>query len=253
MTMTAVCRLLAVVACGVALLATGWPTRAQEPLVADLTEYRVAITTGFVGTDVYVFGAKSEPGDVVVVIRGPTVRYAVRRKDRIAGIWLNARRLDFRGVPSFYTIASTRPLDELMSSASQLREEIGLDNLSLVPDEAADPAEAAAFRAALLRIKQAAGLFAGEPGTISIQREPLFKTRVHFPANVPTGSYDIRVLLIRDGEIVSAQTVPLQVSKSGIDALVYEFAHRQAAAYGLVAILGALLAGWIAHLVFRKL
>jgi hypothetical protein len=70
---------------------------------------------------------------------------------------------------------------------------------------------------------------------------------------VPTGSYDIRVLLIRDGEIASAQTVPLQVSKSGIDALVYEFAHRQSAAYGLIAILGALLAGWIAHLVFRKL
>lgn len=246
-------RLLAAVGCCVALLATGSPAEAQEPLVADLTEYRVAITTGFVGTDVYVFGAKSEPGDVVVVIRGPAMRYAVRRKDRIAGIWLNARRLDFRGVPSFYAIASTRPLDELMSSVSRLREEIGLDDLALVPDEEADPVEVSEFRAAVLRIKQAAGLFTSEPGSISVQREPLFKTRVHFPANVPTGSYDIRVLLLRDGEIVSAQTVPLQISKSGIDALVYEVAHRQAPAYGLVAILGALLAGWIAHLVFRKL
>ena len=245
--------LMALVACLLAWTSLAAAAGAQEPLVADLTEYRIAITTGFVGTDVHVFGAKSGPGDVIVIVRGPTLPYAVRRKDRIAGIWLNARRIDFEGVPSFYAIASTRPLDELMSPAARLREEIGLDSLNLVPDEDADDAEVAEFRAALLRIKRSAGLFGREVEKVSVQREPLFKTKVHFPANVPTGSYDIRVLLIRDGEIASAQTVPLQVSKSGVDALVYEFAHRQSAAYGLIAILGALLAGWIAHLVFRKL
>lgn len=251
--MIAVRSVLLAIACALAWVLAGCAARAQEPLVADLTEYRIAITTGFVGTDVYVFGAKSGPGDVVVIIRGPTVPYAVRRKDRIAGVWLNARRIDFNGVPSFYAIASTRPLDELMSSASRLREEIGLDGLNLMPEENADPADVAEFRSALVRIKQAAALFGREPAKVSVQNDPLFKTKVHFPANVPTGSYDIRVLLIRDGEIVSAQTVPLQVSKSGLDALVYEFAYRQSAAYGLMGILGALLAGWIAHLVFRKL
>jgi uncharacterized protein (TIGR02186 family) len=244
--------LLIAIAYTVVWALTGSAARAQEPLVADLTEYRIAITTGFVGTDVYVFGAKSGPGDVVVIIRGPTVPYAVRRKDRIAGIWLNARRIDFLVVPSFYAIASTRPLDELMSSTTRLREEIGLDGLNLMPEEA-DPADIAEFRSAVLRIKQSTNLFGREPAKVSVQNEPLFKTKVHFPANVPTGSYDIRVLLIRDGEIASAQTVPLQVSKSGVDALVYEFAYRQSAAYGLLAIIGALLAGWIAHLVFRKL
>jgi uncharacterized protein (TIGR02186 family) len=251
--MTAVRPLLVAIACALAWGWTGCVARAQEPLVADLTEYRVAITTGFVGTDVYVFGAKSGPGDVVVIIRGPTVSYAVRRKDRIAGVWLNARRIDFDGVPSFYAVASTRPLDELMSSTTRLREEIGLDGLNLMPEEDADRADVAEFRSAVVRLKQSTGLFGREPAKVSVQNEPLFKTKVHFPANVPTGSYDIRVLLIRDGEIASAQTVPLQVSKSGLDAVVYEFAYRQSAAYGLMAILGALLAGWIAHLVFRKL
>jgi len=245
--------LLIAVACVLAWASVWSRACAQEPIIADLTEYRVAITTGFVGTDVYVFGAKSGPGDVVVVVRGPTVPYAVRRKDRIAGIWLNARRIDFGSVPGFYAIASTRPLEELMSTTARLREEIGLDSLNMMPEEDADPAEVAEFRDALLRIKQTARLFGRDAERISIQREPLFKTKVHFPANVPTGSYDIRVLLIRDGEITSAQTVPLQVSKSGIDALVYEVAYRQSAAYGLIAILGALLAGWFAHLVFRKL
>jgi len=43
----------------------------QLPLIADASNYRVNITTGFTGTDVVYFGAKSGPGDIVVVVRGP--------------------------------------------------------------------------------------------------------------------------------------------------------------------------------------
>jgi len=69
---------------------------------------------------------------------------------------------------------------------------------------------------------------------------------------VPTGSYLIEVLLVRNGRVVSAQTTPLIVSKIGLGADIFEFAHRHAAAYGVVAIVSALLAGWLAHLAFRR-
>jgi len=60
------------------------------------------------------------------------------------------------------------------------------------------------------------------------------------------------VLLVRNGKVVSAQTTPLIVSKIGLGADIFEFAHRHAVAYGVVAIVSALLAGWIAHLAFRR-
>jgi uncharacterized protein (TIGR02186 family) len=227
--------------------------RAQEPIIADLSNYRVDITTGFVGTDVLVFGAKEGPGDVVVVIRGPTADYAVRRKDRIAGIWVNAELVSFEAVPSFYAVASSRPLDQITTSTVRLRQQIGVDALDLPSPDENDADDLAEFRAAFLRLKQSSGLFAHDIGRVTFLGDRLFRTMVHFPANVPTGPYLVEVLLFRDGEIASAQTVPLTVSKIGIGADVYEFAHRQSAAYGLVAIAGALLAGWAAHLVFRKL
>jgi uncharacterized protein (TIGR02186 family) len=227
--------------------------RAQEPIIADLSNYRVDITTGFVGTDVLVFGAKEGPGDVVVVIRGPTADYAVRRKDRIAGIWINAELVSFEAVPSFYAVASSRPLDQITTSTVRLRQQIGVDALDLPSPDENDADDLAEFRAAFLRLKQSSGLFAHDIGRVTFLGDRLFRTMVHFPANVPTGPYLVEVLLFRDGEIASAQTVPLTVSKIGIGADVYEFAHRQSAAYGLVAIAGALLAGWAAHLVFRKL
>ena len=42
-----------------------------EGLVADLTSHLIAITTGFTGASVVLFGATDGPGDVIVAVRGP--------------------------------------------------------------------------------------------------------------------------------------------------------------------------------------
>jgi uncharacterized protein (TIGR02186 family) len=235
-----------------AILLCSITARAQIPLIADSSAPLVEINAGFVGTDVLVFGAKEGPGDVIVTVRGPLATYSVRRKQRVAGVWLNADRVDFQDVPSFYAVASSRPLDKVMTPAAQAREQIGIDHLGLEPAEQTDVAERDAFTAAFIRIKQHAGLFGSEVGSVRILADRLFRTEIHLPSNVPTGKYDVEVMLVR-GEEITAQTVHLEVSKGGRGADVYEFAHQQSAAYGLIAILGALLAGWAAHLVFRKI
>jgi uncharacterized protein (TIGR02186 family) len=227
--------------------------RGQELFVGDLMDHRITITSGFTGTDVFIYGVKEGDGDVVVVFRGPLVDYAVRRKERIAGIWLNTDRVDFQGIPSFYAVASSKPLDDVMSPAAQAREEIGVDRLKIVPAEDTGSPDARAFADALVRVKESAGLYGSDVPTIKFDNKPLFYGRVHLPASVPTGSYDVRVLLLRDGEVAGAQTIPLQISTGGADAWVYDRAHDEAAAYGLSAIAGALLLGWAAHLVFRKI
>jgi len=50
-----------------------------------------------------VFGAVERPvadakPDVVVVVRGPETDMRVRRKDRVAGIWINRNRVVLRGM-----------------------------------------------------------------------------------------------------------------------------------------------------------
>jgi uncharacterized protein (TIGR02186 family) len=232
-------------------LGVGQRVRA-EPLVADLSNHLIAITTGFTGTDLLLFGATDGPGDVVAVIRGPTGRAIVRRMGRLFGIWVNRDSLDFDEVPSFYAIASSRPLGQLLTAETAQRYGIGLDNLGVQPPDDAVPAETADMLAALTRIKIRENLFRPEPGKVSFLGGQLFRADFHFPANVPTGSYLVQVLLLRDGKVASAQTTPLIVSKVGVGADVYQFAHRHAAAYGVLAIVIALFAGWMAHLAFRR-
>lgn len=226
--------------------------KGAAPLVADLSNHLIAITTDFTGTDVLLFGAVDGPGDVVVVVRGPVTDVTVRRKERIAGIWVNRASVEFRSVPSFYAVASTRPLEEVLDGPTRMRHSIGLETLRLSAPES-ERAILPEFQDALRRIKTAEQLYRPDVIDVIFLGDTLFRADIRFPSNVPIGSYVVEVLLVRDGEVASAQTTPLVISKIGVGADIFEFAHRHAFFYGTASIALALLAGWIAHLVFRRI
>jgi uncharacterized protein (TIGR02186 family) len=230
-----------------------WATPARaEPLVADLTNHLVAITTGFTGASVVLFGAIDGPGDVAAVVRGPDRDVTVRRKSRVAGIWVNSQEVIFANVPSFYFVAASRPLEEIVSPATAAFYHLGVANLEIKP-EGAHPLEVAEeFATALARTQQNARLFPNSVRKVSFIGERLFRTTIEFPSNVPTGTYLVQVFLIRDKDVVSGQTTPLVVSKVGIDADVFGFAGRQPGLYGAIAVLTAMVAGWLASLPFRS-
>ena len=227
------------------------PARAQA-LVADLTNHLVAITTGFNGTSVVLFGATDGTGDVIVVVRGPERDMTVRRKSKVAEVWVNTRQVTFQSVPSFYSIASNRPLDEIAPPAMRQLHQIGLDNLRLSTEAPLSPKETEEFHTALLRNQARSGLYPPGIGQVSFLGDRLFRTDIRFPANVPVGTYLVQVFLVRDKAVVSGQTTPLVVSELGLDAEVHDFADRFALAYGLVAVALAALAGWLASLPFRN-
>jgi len=226
------------------------PARGED-LVADLTSHLIAITTGFSGASVVLFGATDGRGDVVVVVRGPDREMTVRRKRRIAGVWINTQAVTFGNVPSFYSVAASNPLDEIVSPATAGLYRLGITNLKLEPKTSAPPAAVEAFEQALIRTQQAAALFPTSVGKVNFLGERLFRTTISFPSNVPIGTYLVEVFLVRGMDVISGQTTPLVVSKVGVDAAVFEFAHRQAALYGAIAVLTAMVAGWLASLPFR--
>lgn len=225
-----------------------------EPLVADLASHLVAITTGFTGTSVVLFGATDGGGDVIVVVRGPEREVVVRRKSRIAGIWVNTREVAFSAVPSFYAVLSSHGLDEIVSPSVRALHQIGLASLRLAArdEKRHSPAELAAFRSALIDEQQRLGLYVDTVGKVSFLGNRLFRATINFPANVPTGTYLVEVFLVRDKAVVSGQTTPLVVSQVGVNAEVGEFAGHWALAYGFIAVAGAAMAGWLASLPFRN-
>jgi uncharacterized protein (TIGR02186 family) len=234
------------------LLLICWGSAARaEALVADLTSHLIAITTGFTGASVVLFGATDGPGDVIVAVRGPDREMTVRRKSRVAGIWVNTQQVTFVNLPSFYAVAASRPIDDILSPAAAAFYRLGIANLKLAASTPAPSVVVDAFRTALERTQQEAGLYVERMGKVDFLGERLFRTTITFPSNVPTGTYLVEVFLVRDRDIVSGQTTPLVVSRVGVDAAVFEFSTRQPGFYGAIAVLTAVVAGWLASLPFR--
>ncbi len=226
-------------------------SRAQG-VVADLSNHSIAITTGFTGTSVVLFGATDGPGDVIAIVRGPEHDLTVWRKEKIAGVWANREAVTFANIPSFYAIAASRPLDEIAPPSQAALYRIGVGNLKYEPRSDVTAEQARLFSRALVRVQQKAGLFPLSVGKIAFLGDRLFRTTFTFPANVPTGSYLVQIFLVRDREVVGGQTTPLTVSKVGVDAAVFDFAHGNALAYGAIAVITAVMAGWVASLPFRS-
>jgi uncharacterized protein (TIGR02186 family) len=226
------------------------PARA-EALAADLTSHLIAISTGFTGASVVLFGAIDSPGDVAVVVRGPDRDMTVRRKSKVAGIWINSQEVTFANVPSFYFVAASRSLEEIVSPGAAVLYRLGVASLEMKAESGAPPEIVDSFAAAVIATQQRAKLFPNVVGKVHFIGERLFRTTIEFPSNVPTGTYLVAVFLIREKDVVSGQTTPLVVSKVGIDAEVFGFAVRQPGLYGAVAVLTAVVAGWLASLPFR--
>nr|WP_302474166.1 TIGR02186 family protein [Roseococcus sp. MDT2-1-1] len=236
-------------------LAVAGPAFAQpSPLVARLSVNRVFITTAFTGESLMIFGSTEEPlgpgGDeVVVVARGPSSPFVVRRKVQVLGLWLNGPSARFEDVPSFYAVAGTRPAWRILPEEERRALGLGLDALSL---DRRSGARSPGFRAALLELKQEAGLWQENRSTVEVAGSRLFNLLLPLPATVQPGSYRVEVLLVRSRRVVARESLGFTVERIGTAASINEVARERPALYAIVCILLAGLTGWLGSVLFRR-
>ena len=237
-----------------ALLLLAAPARAED-LVSGISQDLIQITSNYTGTAIVVFGAieqaQSIQGrNIVVVVRGPDEPMTVRRRDRIAGVWVNNDAAKFEGLPAYYYLASTEPVSRIAPPQALARYGIGLQ--SLTPSAIGSHHDPEPFRQAAIRYHRRVGLYTESPGSIDFLSETLFRTRVPVPAGVTRGQYNVEVYLFRDGEVVSAQSTPLFVDATGLERRLYNAAHDAPLSYGLACVFMSMLLGWISYVLFRR-
>ena len=228
------------------------PVRA-EPLLADLSESEIKITTGFTGAKVLLFGSIEGDGEVVIIVRGPSQTVSVRHKEQVAGIiYVNKSAVRFKDAPSYYHVMTSTPPGDWLPQHTRELYQIGVEYLKLPTVEPQGPVVAANFREALIRNMQRIGRYGLGAEQVQMIGGQLFRADLYLPANVLTGFYNIDVLLVRDGDVKAIQSTPLLIDKSGLGAQVYELAYGYPALYGIAAIIIAILAGLAANAIFRN-
>jgi len=229
------------------------PVRAlATPLVGDMSQYRIEMDSSFSGTRLFLFGARNDPGDIVIVVRGEQKDYMVRKKEPIGGIWVNRGRMKFFGMPNFYSVASSKPLSEIDQNGLFRQLGIGQNVLFSPPSNPELLPKFAEYSQAFLKYQHTRKLYSSAPTRLEFMGETLFKTVVEFPDNIPPGDYTAEFYLVSDGEILGMQSAPIKISKTGLDAFLYSYAHQHPFFYGITAIVLALSAGWFAGRLFEK-
>lgn len=222
-----------------------------RPVIADLSLRQIEIDSGFTGTDVLLFGARNDPGDIVVVVRGPEKSYIVRKKERSFGVWVNKKQMFLQDLNGFYVVAANRPLEAIQNDYLLDSLKIGIDS-SALPKEGEPTADYTEFSQAFLKKQQSENLYLPSVQEISMMGDTLFRTVIRFPENITRGVYTAEIYLFSDGQLSGIQSTPIIVSKKGFDAVVYDFAYKYPLLYGIIAVSIALLAGWAAGQIFRK-
>lgn len=233
---------------------------AKPKLVPDVSQRRIDIIYSFTGAELLLFGAIVYPdgrvpkrgAEIAVVIKGPAEAIIVREKQKIAGMWINADSARFRSVPSFYAVAASKPLQDLVDKRIAAIYELGVQNIQLSPASGASPEEQQRFEAGLVDLKRRHGLY-GEIGNgVEITEGVLYRARIDIPARVPVGRYTAETFLIQDGRVVAGATRTIDIDKSGFERFVAAAAQSWSFTYGLTAVAVSLLLGWAAGAAFRR-
>ena len=234
---------------------------AAEPvLVPDVSARSIEIRYSFSGAQLLLFGAILYPGgkvprraaDIVVVLKGPVEPIMVREKQKIAGIWMNADSNRFRSAPSYYAVAASRPLRELVDQRTAAIFELGLQDLQLSPGGGGLPDKERRFELGLLDLRKRQGLYAEESNGVEISDGVLYRARIAIPSQVPVGTYTAETFLIDRGKVIAAATRDVEVGKAGFERFVAIAARQHGFFYGLASVLLSLGLGWGAAMMFRK-
>jgi uncharacterized protein (TIGR02186 family) len=248
------------------LFAAVSPGKAQTPATENiqigLSTDHVSITAGFSGADLTIFGslenadplvARQGRYDIIVVLEGPARPVVVRRKDRVLGIWINLESETFENVPVSYSVATTRPLQDVTDPNSYKQLSLGAANLYMQPaDDGDSPATIEEFTAALRERKTATGLYSENVGGVQFLSQNLFRATVRLAPNVPVGTHKARAFLFKSGLFIKESSAQLEIRKSGFEQSIFRVAHDYSFLYGVFAVSLAMLTGWLGRLVFRK-
>ncbi len=241
------------------LLALALPAAAQEQIVAGMSQNRVSITADFDGSEILIYGAVKRdapppdggPLEVIVTVEGPSAPVDVRRKGRVAGIWVNNASVRVASAPSFYAVATSGPLNHILSDIDNLRYSITIERVIRAIGISGEAEKAGEFILALLRVRTNEGRYRILEGKVELTEETLFRTDIILPANLTEGEYKVRLFLLRDKRVIASQERVIGVRKEGLERWIFNLAQEQPLIYGLLSLVLAAVAGWGASAAFR--
>ena len=219
----------------------------------DLSQNNIKIETDFNGKEIIIFGILNDDQETIIAIKGPQKKALIQKKERILGFWFNTKQITYDKIPSIFFIASSAKLEDILPMSTIIKEELSFDLLlenKLSQRNFISDVPLKNWQDNFVRIKKSKNLF--KQYKVEKIDNKLFQTQVFFPAESIPGEYKVQVYQIKNNIILNKKEKILTLQKSGIGSQIYDFAHKNAAAYGFFTIVFAVLSGFLAATLFRR-
>lgn len=222
-----------------------------SPIISGISTNEINIDTQFRGTQILLFGAKGDAGNIVIALRGPKKDFIITKKQKLLGIWYNGQRVKFDNNYSFYSLFSTfSEKEEDQNLLSDL--ELGSDNIKFKTISDFPQTQIKDFELHLIEQLEKQKLYSRGAKKIDFLDETLFKVILDFPKNIARGIYTVEIYLIQEGSLLSFQAIPIYVNQVGFSARIFDFANQESFLYGICAVLIALVIGWLTNYLFAR-
>lgn len=233
-----------------------------ERLVSTLSNSAIQITSSFAGEVLTLFGNiepdtgsaipyAEGPFNVVIVVEGPHIDRVARRKNNVAGVWVNTKQVTFESFPSFFHVLASGRLEAIAEPSIFASENIDPRAQARRP-VAATPMEAAVFGEALIRIMTERGHFGVHEDGVRFLSDTAYVARLVLPNDIANGSFLARTYVFRGGELVAERAEGFNVRKIGFERFLFAAAVEQPFLYGIACVILAVFTGWIGGIVFRR-
>ena len=208
-----------------------------SPMVVDLSERVIDLTSNFTGKDILVFGAFD--GEVKIIVRGPKKDVFLNKKGYYYGIWINQERNKLQDVDLICYVLDSNGEKEGKEVLPYIRDMCAANMDVTFLHNAKDNFQE------FVNLNYKRGLYRYDAKHIILIGEHLFKAVLRFSNNIVRGEYFIEVYFYdSSGLLKGMKIMPLVVKEEGIDSWILYNVKNHKWFYALCAICIALFVGW---------
>jgi hypothetical protein len=235
------------------LLAGVLPAGAAAPTLT-VSPASVQIGAFFHGQAVALSGTIPAGAQAVLEVVGPSAEETLMRKGRRGGLWMNVGKILVHDAPSLYLVMSST--QELLTAVNPLATwgyKALKQRITFTGD--IEPAERQEFLGQFLQLKESQHIYGTWPRGLKVGAAAGGTSPVSGTFSLPTitkpGAYKVCLSVIENGKVVSSTCADLTVAMVGFPALLASLAFQHGAAYGVLAVIIAIVTGFAMGFLFK--
>lgn len=220
-----------------------------------LSPSSLSIGTFFGGASLTVSTPIPDGCEVVFEVSGKDVPEDIMRKGRRFELWMNTGEIYIDGVPDLYYVMSSDP--DLLSSQGQnlpwgyaeLRRNISFrgKQQNVTDDEL--------FKE-FIHLKEGEGIYGVFHNTLkkacSGPNGCIAEGTFRFSPRIAAGTYLVSAFIIKNHQVLERRTTHIEVTMTGIPALIRSFSSGNKYLYGILAVVVAAAFGLLSGFVFKR-